>query len=403
MTRESEEAVAADRVRVLQVLQHAALGGGTLVAMTLAERLDPARYEVVIATGSDAAPEGNLLEEMRSRGLQVLALEHMGRALSPLRDARAAWELAAVLASRRPEIVHTHGSKPKLLLPLAAQIGPAPLRIAHLHGWEWQPARNALEAAAFTVETRLVAEAYHAMIATSHATRRQGLDRGVGHAAQYEVVHPSIDPGEFSPPERAAIRREVREELGLAGDAFVVASVLRLAPQKAPEVLIRAAAAVAPARPRVRWLLVGGGPLEPQVRRLVDGLGLSERVRLLGPRRDVPRLLQACDAFALSSAWEPFGIACLEAAAAGLPVVGTGVDGVPEAVADGVTGILVPPGRADLLAGAVIRLASDPGLARAMGAAGVAHARAFGHERLVRGVSAIYERLLAEGRERAQR
>lgn len=392
----------ADRVRVLQVLQHAALGGGTLVAMTLAERLDRDRYDVTIATGRDAGTEGSLLDEMRARGLRVVTLQHMSRAPGPKRDARAAWELGRLLASQRPEIVHTHGSKPKLLLPVAAQIGPAPIRIAHLHGWEWQPARHALEAAAFTAEARLVAEAYHAMIATSHATRQDGLDRGVGHPAQYEVVHPSIDPVQFAPRGHAALRRQVRDELGLARDAFVVASVLRLVPQKAPEVLIRAAV-MAAARPDIRWLVVGGGPLEPQVRELIDGLGLSERVRLLGPRRDVPRLLQACDAFALSSAWEPFGLVYLEAAAAGLPVVGTRVDGTPEAVADGETGILVPPGRPDLLAAAIMRIASDHGLARAMGAAGVAHVQRFEHDRFVREVAAIYDRLLAERRRGAQR
>ncbi len=403
MAHASEEAVAGDRVRVLQVLQHAALGGGTLLAMALAERLDPARYEVAIAAGCDLTPEGSLLEEMRAGGLRVFALEHMTRAVKPVRDVRAVWELGGLLASWRPEIVHTHGSKAKLLLPVAAQIGPAPVRIAHLHGWEWQPARGALEATAFTVAARLVAPTYHAMIATSHATRRQGLTRGVGHATQYEVVHPSIAPEEFAPARRAAIRREVRRDLGLADDAFVVGSVLRLAPQKAPEVLVRAAAAIASAQPHVRWVIVGGGPLEARVRGLVDALGLGEPALLVGPRRDVPRLLQAFDAFALSSAWEPFGLVYLEAAAAGLPVVGTRVDGAPEAVADGVNGVLVPPGRPDLLAQAIARLVNNPDLARAMGAAGVEHARQFTHERFVAEIGAIYERLLARQREGAQR
>ncbi|MEA3401996.1 MAG: glycosyltransferase [Armatimonadota bacterium] len=414
-----------ERVRVMQVVEHVALGGATLMAMTLAERLDPSRYSVALAAGTDAGAEGSLADEIRQRGIELLPVPHLGRAISPLRDIRAAWEVAELLRTHRPQIVHTHGSKSKLLLPLAAQVAPVPIAVAHLWGWEWHPARattrtslvratgtpargslnatreqrtdRAVRATAaplaMALEARLVAEWYDALIACSAAIRDEGLAHGVGSSGTYEVIRPSIDPERFRPGDGPG-RERVRRELELPEDAVVVGSVMRLAPQKDPGTLIRAAALVAAFRRRVHWLIVGGGPLEDDVRERVERLGLADRVRLVGPRRDVPRLLQACDLFALSSAWEPFGIAYLEASAMGLPVVGTRVNGAPEAVIDGETGLLVPPGRYAALAAAVSRLAGDPDLARRMGEAGRCHARQFRHERFVAAVEALYERLL---------
>lgn len=390
-----EARVSEQRVRVMQLVQHAALGGATLMAMELAERLDPRRWEVALAVGLDAGPEGSLLEEMRTRRLEVIALPDLCRSPHPRRDARAILQLARALATWRPTIVHTHGSKPRFLLPAAAQLTPVPVRVAHLWGWEWQPAGSAAEALAYTLGAGLVDDAYDALIACSDAMRAQGLARRVGRPEQYEVVLPSVDLHRFTPEERARDRRTVRAELALSESDFVVGSVLRLAPQKAPEVLVRAAALTTALPEPPRWLLIGGGPDEERVRALIARLDLTDHVRLLGPRRDVPRLLRACDAFALASAWEPFGIVYLEAAAVGLPTVGAAVDGVPEAVADGITGILVPPGRPLELAAAVARLATDRDLARQMGAAGMARAQQFTPERFADGVAAVYERLLA--------
>lgn len=388
-----------ERVRVLQVVQHVSLGGATLMAMLLAERLDPERFDVALVAGAEAGPEGSLLEEMHQRGIEVELVPHLGRALRPTRDARATWELGRVLARRRPDIVHTHGSKPKLLVPLAARMAPPMIHVAHIWGWEWQPTGTGVARAACVTKAQLMSDCYDVLISCSQAMREQGLALGVGSPEQYEVAYPSVDPERFAPVDGEAdgrTREEAAAALGLPRHATVVGSVMRLAPQKAPDALLRAVALASVAVPRLHLLIVGDGPLRQEVERLVRRLRLDDRVVLVGPRRDVPRLLAACDLFALSSAWEPFGIVYLEAAAMGLPVVGTAVDGAVEAVADGRTGVLVPPGDPVALARAIVRLATDPEGARRMGRAGRRHALQFGHERFVGGVAGVYERLLAE-------
>lgn len=384
------------KVRVMHILPHVAAGGATLAAMELADRLDATRYDVSMAVGPESGHEHSVLGELHARGLDVTVLPSMRRAPDLRQDARAVVELARLIHRRRPHVIHTHGSKSKLLAPMAAELGRVPVRIAHVWGWEWMPAEGIAQRWACRWASRLSAHGYDALIACSEAMRRQGLARGVGLPGQYEVTLPSVDLGRFNGSGRERTRAEVRNEFGLPSDATVVVSVMRLAPQKAPDVLLRAAALLAGTLPELRWLLVGGGPLDAQVRKMIDDLHLQDRVRLAGPRRDVPRLLKACDIFALASHWEPFGIVYLEAAAVGLPLVGTRVDGAVEAVADGETGLLVEPGRPDELAAGIAWIAGDPKLARRLGEAGMQRARQFGHDRFVAPIEALYERLLAE-------
>ncbi len=357
------------RVRVVHVIPHLALGGATLAAVALAERLDPARFAVKLAAGPDGDPDGSLMAELGHHGIELIPIADLCRSPRPRRDLRAMWQLAELLGRERPHIVHTHGAKSKLLVALASAVAGPPVMVAHIWSWEWQPARNAAERLLYEVEARIVAERYDALIACSEAMRGQGTARRVGSPPQYEVVLPSIDLDRFRPGGRERARSEVRAELGLPPGAPLVGSVMRLAPQKAPEVLIEAASRVRSAMPEVHWLVIGDGPLMADITEMVAHMGVADRVLLAGARRDVDRLLRACDLFVLSSRWEPFGMAYVEASALGLPVVGTRVDGAPEAVREGETGLLVAADDAAALAEAVGTLVSNPEMAQRMGSA----------------------------------
>lgn len=143
-------------------------------------------------------------------------------------------------------------------------------------------------------------------------------------------------------------------------------------------------------------LVAGDGPQRASLERTVAQRGISDRVRFVG-RADRPTtaaLFRGATAFVLPSRHEPFGIVNLEAMAAGRPVVASAVGGVPEVVVDGVTGVLVPPEDPGALAGAVARLAADPGAAAAMGAAGASRARAFDWAEVTDHYDEVYRRAL---------
>lgn len=189
-------------------------------------------------------------------------------------------------------------------------------------------------------------------------------------------------------------RDAVRRELGVTSDQLLVGTVANYAPKKDYPNLLRAARLVVDRHANVRFCAVGQGPLEDDVHALRHELGLDEVVILPGYRHDAVRVMAGCDVFVLASRFEGLPVALMEALALGLPVVATSVGGVPEAIDDNVQGLLVPPGRSDLLADAIEHLATDPARRSAMGAAAAARGDRFDIERAVRRIEAIYREVV---------
>jgi len=161
-------------------------------------------------------------------------------------------------------------------------------------------------------------------------------------------------------------RAEALRRLGLPPDARVVGTVGRVDYQKAPEHFVDALTVQADG---VYGVWVGAGPLADRMLARVRQRGLADRFRWLGHRDDVPELLPAFDVFALASRYEGVPCVLVEAAGAGIPVVATAVNGVPDVVVPGETGLLVPPGRPRELGDAVRYLLDHPAEASRMAAA----------------------------------
>jgi glycosyltransferase involved in cell wall biosynthesis len=206
-----------------------------------------------------------------------------------------------------------------------------------------------------------------------------------------ETLHHGLDPALAG-----GFRADgVRAELGIPEDAPLVGSIANFKAAKDHATLLRAAARVREALPRVRFVLVGQGPLEADTRRLAAELGLDGTVVFAGFRTDAARLAAAFDVFTLASTYEGLPIALIEAMALGRPAVVTRVGGTPEVVADGAQGLLVPPRDPDALAGGLLRLLGDPALRARMGEAARARALDFDIRKAVRRVEQVYADLLA--------
>ena len=203
-----------------------------------------------------------------------------------------------------------------------------------------------------------------------------------------------IDTQAFRPD--ASVRVAERRALGLQ-DKFVWLAVGRLDEAKDYPTMLQAFSKVVKGFPAALLLVAGAGPLEGEVKHLAVKLGLEKRVRFLGLRRDTSVLMNAADAFILSSAWEGMPLALLEASATGLPVVATAVGGVPEIVVDEKSGFLTPPEDPAALAHAARRIMAMPEEERRrMGEAGRVHVEA--HHSLEHVVSlweGLYKELLS--------
>lgn len=216
-------------------------------------------------------------------------------------------------------------------------------------------------------------------------------------AARVEVVpngaplDPFAQAARRGSDEAAAARRS----LGVPVDEPVVAIVGRLAPVKNHDLFLRAAALVVSRIPRVSFVIVGEGELEPALRKQVSELNLGRHVVFAGYRADIPAVLGAVDLLVSTSQNEGFGLTLIEAMAAGCAVVATAVGGIPEVIADGRTGILVPPADAAASAEAWLRLLSDPRARASLGAAAEREAvQRFDVRETVRRLEARYAALL---------
>jgi glycosyltransferase involved in cell wall biosynthesis len=238
------------------------------------------------------------------------------------------------------------------------------------------------------------------IIAISDHIARFTIARGVRDPARVRRVYHGLEPLHTAELQRAATG--IRRELGVAPDDFLVGNVGRLAPQKGQRHLIGALPLLLERVPRAHVAIAGGGDLEEFLRSLAAELGVADRVHVLGPRRDVPALMHALDAFVMPSIWEGFGIVLLEAMAAARPIVASAVATIPEIVLDEQTGLLVPAGDAVALADALARLAAEPELARELGERGRERLqRHFSLDKMVGDTELLY-RELVEGRPMAR-
>jgi glycosyltransferase involved in cell wall biosynthesis len=244
------------------------------------------------------------------------------------------------------------------------------------------------------VANRLLLQRRDRVVGVGEALRRALIVNESIPARRVSVIYNGIDLAPYAtPPEdRSAIRREMQ-----AGDEdFVLIQVARLVPIKDHLTALRAVQRAAAALPRVRLVVVGEGPEEPAIRLFIAENGLADRIRLLGPRADVARLLSAADVFLLSSLNEGIPLTVIEAMAAGLPVVSTDVGGVAEVVEEGRTGLLAPASDPEGLARHLLRLAADAGLRQRLGRTGRERAFAlFSEGEMLEAYDRLYREMLS--------
>lgn len=161
-----------------------------------------------------------------------------------------------------------------------------------------------------------------------------------------------------------------RKSLDWEGDAPIVLHVGRFAEQKNHVGLLKIFAKVRQQIPIAKLLMVGVGPLKPQIEAIASNLGLMDSARFLGGRDDVPLIMSLCDVFLFPSLHEGFGLVAIEASAAGLPIVGSKISGLLEAVSDGKTGLLHDVNDIEAMATSVVNLLKDPHYARSLAQAG---------------------------------
>jgi len=337
--------------RVLLVSHHARfVGGGEISLLTLLKGLRAHGWQPTLIVPE----EGDL-----SRGADALGVTTRCVAMPTLRRPggsvlRAVRSMRALVAQLQPDVVHANGSRAMFYAGLGARATGCPA-IWHVRVIERDPLLDG-------VLVRLT----RACIATSEAARSR-LQPWPDAFDACRVVPNGLDLQSFRP---GRPRAEVRRSLGYDEQDLVAVSVGRLVDFKRFDLLLDAVAHLRPRLASLRCLIVGDGPATEALRRRAGSDELSGAVSFAGERGDVADLLQAADVFVMTSAVESFGRVLIEAMATSLPVVAPDAGGAAEVVVDGLTGLLVTPGRADALAAGLERVCDDAALRQRLGAAG---------------------------------
>ncbi|HEV2201981.1 MAG TPA: glycosyltransferase [Bryobacteraceae bacterium] len=370
-----------ERLRILHITPSFGVGGAEQMAGHL--MVSQSKSHDVMATSLYPATGSSIEHRLRRANIP---LWHLGK--RPGFDPRLFASVDRVLNEAGPDVVHTHLSVLRYALPglVRRQI---PVVVHTLH--------NVAEH-----ETDLFGR-----IVQWFAFRRSVLPVAISREVASSVKRvygvecrsmvPNCIPIE-SYRRSTTDRFRWREKERFGHDAILFACVGRLEPQKNPLLLVQAFAALDD--PRAHLVMLGEGSLREQLAAYIRRHGLHSRVHLLGKRNEVPECLAASDVFAISSDWEGTPLAVMEAMAAGLPVIGTAVGGVPELVESGQHGFLVPPGDCAAFSNAMRTLLNNPVLREVMGASARARAAAkFNIDRMADGYTRLYWKALsASGR-----
>lgn len=358
-------------------------GGGERHVADLLQRLPQAGIEL----GLLCPGPGDLSALASSKGLPVfrapIAAGVTSAGVNGVRDAIRAFA---------PGIVHAHGSRAAAF----ARLGDTQARqraVYTVHGIHIDKAGGTARQLAFGTVERLLRPRTARFVCVCESDVAKGAALGILEGARATVVHNGIEMPDPAEQPKGAFRAE----LGIDATTPLALCVGRLHEQKDHATLLSAWALVRERIPEAVLALVGSGPLAEYLEGHAEALGLGDSLRFVAPRNGLAAAYADADVFMLSSLWEGLPYVVLEAMAHGLPVASTNVDGIPEAVLDGETGVLVPPSDPEALARAAVALLGDTAMSLRMGAAGRDHvARHFTVARMVDGVLGVYEQVRRE-------
>ncbi len=346
---------------LLLAISSGELGGGEETVRLLAQCLDQNRFRISVA-----CPDSPLSQKIKQiPGIQLFPME-FPTIPSPVQVNR----LARILRHERIDVLHTHLFHGDLYGFLATRIVSVRLLVSTIQGinffWETaDPARKSRWRVTSSFY-RWIYRSFDRMAACSQAVKEAVCSRpGIKiKPEKIRVIHNSIDVRQV----QTGAHQGTAEELwpissnGHAAPKRII-TVANFAPFKGHRVLVEALSLLEPALD-FQCMLIGDGPERPAVESYIQSAGLSNRVKILGRRTDIPALIRGSDLFVLPSLWEPFGISVLEAMSLGIPVVACAAGGIPEILTNEENGLLVPPGNASALAEGIRKILTDASLSK---------------------------------------
>lgn len=381
-------------VRVLQITSHDVTIKKLL--LPLIDRLTGEGYQVV-----SACTPGRYTPELKTEGYLIEPI-HVDRRITPLTNGRTIWQMYRLMRRERFDIVHVHMPVAAALGRVAARLARTPIIIYTAHGFYFHEHMSGPTREAYTLAEKFFGRFATDMLFTqSREDAATAVRQRICPEERVTWIGNGVDVGHFNP---GPPMRSPKESFGLPPSAQVVGFMGRIVAEKGVVELMKAFQQAIAVMPNLHLLVVGDN-LDGErdrttrgiIRSLVEEGGLSSRVVFAGYVDDVSSVMRAIDLFVLPSHREGMPRSIIEAMASGKPVIATNIRGCREEVVHDVTGLLVPVGDSEALSQAMVRILSDPELARQMGDAGRQRAEAlFDEQDVLDRQVCIYQQLVRQ-------
>ncbi len=364
-------------MRVVYLIPGIPAGGGAEnIVRDLCRSIERARFQLEVWYWNE---DDGLAAAIRAAGAVTVKLP-----LKKIVSVGSVFYIAQLLKEKKVDLAHTcfldgdllgFGASRLAGLPMIVHVHSHPFLALRRHAWRYRLMGWGID--------RIVCVS---ALVRDHVRAMTGLGPD-----KFAVIHNGIDREAFVDRLSLECKQALRISLGFKADDYIIGNVSHLTEKKGNAVLLKALPAVMARYPQVKALIVGDGPLAQELQALARVGGIGSRVVFAGQRQDVPEMLACMDMFVFPTLRDAFGLAVVEAMAAGKPVISSADTGVAEIVRDGQDGLLLKPGDHQGLAQAILRLMEDPALAQRLALCGLERSREFTLEVMARRFESLYE------------
>ena len=371
--------------RIIHIQVLPILSGVQKSMLDIISRLDPNKYDITVLCQA----EGELTQALKQKNIRFTTLSELKREINPYYDFLAFLKLYKLLRHGKYDLVHTHSSKPGIIGRLAAKAAGIKCIVHTVHGFAFHENSSKLQIFLVGIFEKLAGMVSHKVVFVNKKDRDIASKMKLVANHKMVIIHNGIDLSQFNSG------KGVKSGNGVKKNGAMVGMIARLWEQKAPQDYIASIPKVVDKIPDAKFLVIGNGPLEEELKEMSNRLGVSKNVLFLGWRQDIKDLLKIIDVVVLPSLWEGLPVSILEAMALSKPVVATNIKGNNELVVHGETGYLVEPGNPEEISSYVLKLLNDQPLAKKMGRLGYSRVKEkFALNKIVEQTSSLYENLL---------
>jgi len=330
--------------KILEVTYHGNPGGIPVLVLNLIKQLRNF-FDIEVCF---AHSKGLIAEEISSLGIKTYCA-----GMKSGLDIKGAFKLMKLIAQNDYDLVHLHYLTPLIRLSTVLARPKAIILTEH-GGIKGEKARGRWRITKYI--HRFLRNTVTVYTTVSRENLQEMLNEGICTPRKATVIYNGIDLNEFSPDRTS--KSTIKKHYNLPADTLVIGTIRGLIPTMGLDHFLLALKYILQKRMDVVGIIVGDGWIRKKLERLAYQLGISRNILFLGYRRDIPKLLSIFDVFVVSSEWETFCIAAVEAMAMGVPVVGYAVGGLPEVIEHNVTGLLIERRDPELLAEGILKIIS---------------------------------------------